>query len=116
MILMTGWRRDVRDMFLLLDELVAPGTSVHMLAEVPLYERDSLLEEGGLAPSMLTNIHIVHHWGACVIIVTKAMSIIGYCLQICFKKSNNNRRLLLLQVARRAARRSRTCRCTSSTR
>jgi hypothetical protein len=79
-ILITGWRRDIRDMLQLLDGLVAQReiihpdqpqglgllsqtTKVYMLNEVPLYRRTALLEEGGLDVSMLKNIEIIHVFG-----------------------------------------------------
>jgi hypothetical protein len=62
-VLITGWRRDIQDMFFLLDKLVAKGTKVFMLNSVPLYKRALLLEEDGLRASSLANIEIVHHWG-----------------------------------------------------
>ena len=62
-ILFTGWRRDVRDMLLHLDSLVAPGSELHMLAAVPVDDRERLLSDDGFASSMLKNMKIVHHEG-----------------------------------------------------
>jgi hypothetical protein len=62
-ILMAGWRRDIRDILLLLDTMVFPGSEVHMLAEVPLSERTNRLLADGLDPDLLCNIKLVHHFG-----------------------------------------------------
>ena len=42
-ILMTGWRRDIDDIIVLLDELVCAGSELHMLNELDLDERDDRL-------------------------------------------------------------------------
>jgi hypothetical protein len=62
-ILMAGWRRDIRDVLLLLDSLVVKGSEVHMLAEVPLSERKNRLLADGLDPQALENITLVHFCG-----------------------------------------------------
>ena len=63
-ILMTGWRRDIDDIIVLLDELVCAGSELHMLNELDLDERDDRLIDGGLDPSTgLVNLKLVHHVG-----------------------------------------------------
>ncbi|RLN98105.1 hypothetical protein BBJ28_00011050 [Nothophytophthora sp. Chile5] len=62
-ILMCGWRRDIRDMFVLLDAVVQPGTEVHMLCEEPVHLRNKQLRESGLAVENLKNIKLEHHFG-----------------------------------------------------
>lgn len=62
-ILMTGWRRDIRDILKLLDALVENGTEVHMLASVPLADRTEVLLQEGLDVNTLVNITLVHHEG-----------------------------------------------------
>jgi hypothetical protein len=62
-ILMTGWRRDIRDILKLLDSLVEHGTEVHMLASVPLADRTEILLQEGLDVKSLRNITLVHHEG-----------------------------------------------------
>eukprot|EP00935_MAST-01C_sp_MAST-1C-sp1_P002427 g2427.t1 len=64
-ILMAGWRRDIRDMILLLDSMVVKGSEVHMLAEVPLSERKNRLLADGLDPDSLKNLKLKHHAGRC---------------------------------------------------
>eukprot|EP00937_MAST-01D_sp_MAST-1D-sp2_P003885 g3885.t1 len=62
-ILMTGWRRDIRDIFMLLDSLVVMGTKVHVLAETAVDDRIQELIAVGLTDDVLRNIKIVHHVG-----------------------------------------------------
>ena len=63
-ILMTGWRRDIDDIIVLLDELVCAGSELHMLNELDLDERDDRLIDGGLDPSTgLINLKLIHHVG-----------------------------------------------------
>ena len=62
-ILFSGWRRDIRDMFMLLDDLVNPGTEVHIICEVPAANREPLLRAQGLDVDALQNIELVHHVG-----------------------------------------------------
>ena len=42
-IFFAGWRRDLRDILLLLDAMCAPESEVHIMASVPLSDRDALL-------------------------------------------------------------------------
>ena len=62
-ILFAGWRRDLRDILLLLDAMCAPGSEIHIMASVALSDRDRLLAEGGLEVETLQNIKLVHHVG-----------------------------------------------------
>ena len=62
-ILFAGWRRDLRDILLLLDAMCAPGSEIHIMASVALSDRDRLLAEGGLEIETLRNIKLVHHVG-----------------------------------------------------
>ena len=64
-ILFCGWRRDVRDILLLLDRQVCAGTEVHMMTDsVPLGERDERLREEGLdVDDDLRHLRIVHKEG-----------------------------------------------------
>ena len=63
-ILMTGWRRDIDDVIVLLDELVCQGSELHMLSELSVDQRLSRLQDGGLDPSKdLHHLKLVHHVG-----------------------------------------------------
>lgn len=63
-ILFCGWRRDIRDILLQLDSLVAKGTEVYMMTHcVPIESRNEKLLEDGLDVNDLRNIILVHHFG-----------------------------------------------------
>ena len=64
-ILFCGWRRDVRDMLLLLDTMVAPGSELHMLNEKENGpgERTALLLDDGFDVNELNNMSLVHWAG-----------------------------------------------------
>ena len=62
-ILIVGWRRDVDDIIALLDCVVQPGSSVHLLNEVPIKEREARLMSGGLDVTLLENITLGHFLG-----------------------------------------------------
>ena len=62
-ILMCGWRRDVDDIIAQLDLVVHPGSVLTMLSEMPIEDRDDLLQEGGLNISKLANVRIEHVFG-----------------------------------------------------
>ena len=63
-ILMTGWRRDIDDVIVLLDELVSNGSELHMLNELTVEQRLLRLQDGGLDPSKdLNHLKLVHHVG-----------------------------------------------------
>eukprot|EP00947_MAST-08B_sp_MAST-8B-sp1_P004394 g4394.t1 len=62
-ILIVGWRRDVDDIIALLDCVVCPGSSVHLLSEVPIDKREERLRMGGLDIAHLENVELHHHVG-----------------------------------------------------
>jgi hypothetical protein len=62
-LLVCGWRRDVDDMIREMDLLLAKGSKLHMLNEVPEEERVNKLADGGLEMKDLRNIELVHHVG-----------------------------------------------------
>ena len=64
-IMFCGWRRDVRDMMLLLDTMVAPGSELHMFNEKENGdgERTALLLDDGFDVNELTNMSLVHWCG-----------------------------------------------------
>jgi hypothetical protein len=64
-ILFCGWRRDVRDMMLLLDTMVAPGSELHMFNEKPAGpgERTQILMDDGFDVTELNNMKLVHWCG-----------------------------------------------------
>ena len=64
-ILFCGWRRDVRDMMLLLDTMVAPGSELHMFNEKTNGpgERTAILLEDGFDVNELQNMKLIHWAG-----------------------------------------------------
>lgn len=52
-ILFCGWRRDMDDMIMVLDEYVAPGSTLTILSVKSIEERSASLEAGGLTISNL---------------------------------------------------------------
>ncbi|KAJ8755608.1 hypothetical protein K2173_022203 [Erythroxylum novogranatense] len=66
-ILFCGWRRDIDDMIMVLEALLAPGSELWMFNEVPEKEREKKLSDGGLDTSRLENIKLVHREGNAVI-------------------------------------------------
>jgi hypothetical protein len=62
-ILITGWRRDLRDVLTMLDRLVMRGSTITIMAAVPLSERWDKLLEGGLDPDTMQNAMLLHHQG-----------------------------------------------------
>ncbi|XP_058007096.1 ion channel DMI1 isoform X3 [Hevea brasiliensis] len=66
-ILFCGWRRDIDDMIMVLEALLAPGSELWMFNEVPEKEREKKLTDGGLDISGLENIKLVHYEGNAVI-------------------------------------------------
>ncbi|KAL9229322.1 hypothetical protein vseg_004801 [Gypsophila vaccaria] len=66
-ILFCGWRRDIEDMIMVLEALLAQGSELWMLNEVPEKERERKLTDGGLDISRLRNIKLVHRVGNAVI-------------------------------------------------
>jgi len=61
--LIVGWRRDFRDMLMLMNDLMMEGSEIHVLASKPCGERDADLEDAGVDFSLLTNVELVHHEG-----------------------------------------------------
>ncbi|GMH39161.1 hypothetical protein BSKO_07059 [Bryopsis sp. KO-2023] len=51
-ILFCGWRRDMDDMIIVMDEFVSPGSELTLYNEVPIHERHELLKKGGLDPDV----------------------------------------------------------------
>lgn len=66
-ILFCGWRRDIDDMIMVLEALLAPGSELWMFNEVPEKERERKLIDGGLDILGLVNIKLVHRQGNAVI-------------------------------------------------
>eukprot|EP00928_Gymnodinium_smaydae_P026867 TRINITY_DN20963_c0_g3_i1.p1 TRINITY_DN20963_c0_g3~~TRINITY_DN20963_c0_g3_i1.p1 ORF type:complete len:881 (-),score=82.41 TRINITY_DN20963_c0_g3_i1:148-2790(-) len=63
-IFICGWRRDIRDVLIHLDNVVARGSQVHLMSHfVPVEERISQLAFEGLDVTTLKNIELVHHYG-----------------------------------------------------
>lgn len=59
-----GWRRDVRDIFNLLEDLSAPGSEVHVFCSVPTDERIAELEDTGFDLDRMQKCTIIHHEGS----------------------------------------------------
>lgn len=66
-ILFCGWRRDIDDMIMVLEALLAPGSELWMFNEVPEQEREKKLIDGGLDVGRLENIKLIHRKGNAVI-------------------------------------------------
>lgn len=66
-ILFCGWRRDIDDMIMVLEALLAPGSELWMFNEVPVKDRHQKLTDGGLDILGLVNIKLVHREGNAVI-------------------------------------------------
>ncbi|GJX39448.1 ion channel DMI1 isoform X1 [Tanacetum coccineum] len=66
-ILFCGWRRDIDDMIMILEALLAPGSELWMFNEVLEKERERKQVDGGLDISGLVNIKLVHRVGNAVI-------------------------------------------------
>ncbi|KAI3951489.1 hypothetical protein MKX01_018605 [Papaver californicum] len=66
-ILFCGWRRDIHDMIMVLEALLAQGSELWMFNEVPIEERERKLIDGGLDISGLANLSLVHTYGNAVI-------------------------------------------------
>ncbi|KAL8143177.1 LOW QUALITY PROTEIN: hypothetical protein V2J09_016209 [Rumex salicifolius] len=65
-ILFCGWRRDIGDMIMVLDALLAPGSKLWMFNEVQETERERRLIDSGLDVSRLKKIKLVHRVGNAV--------------------------------------------------
>jgi len=61
--LMIGWRRDVRDMLLLIEDLATDGSEIHIFAELDEEERIESLEDSGMNLEDLKKLTLVHHVG-----------------------------------------------------
>jgi hypothetical protein len=62
--LIVGLRRDLRDVLIAINELVGPGTEIHLFNGFGIDERLASLEENSeFGLSSLSNIHLVHHVG-----------------------------------------------------
>merc|ERR1712048_821500 len=60
-ILFCGWRRDVRDLFKHLDNVVQPGTEIHVIsAFLAVEKRNQFLLDEGLDVTKLKRIKLVH--------------------------------------------------------
>lgn len=66
-ILFCGWRRDIDDMIMVLEALLAPGSELWMFNEVLEQEREKKLIDGGLDVGRLENIKLIHREGNAVI-------------------------------------------------
>ncbi|GAA0161818.1 ion channel [Lithospermum erythrorhizon] len=66
-ILFCGWRRDIDDMIMVLEALLAPGSELWMFNEVPEKDREQKLTDGGLDITGLQNITLIHREGNAVI-------------------------------------------------
>ncbi|XP_073299574.1 ion channel CASTOR-like isoform X2 [Primulina huaijiensis] len=66
-ILLCGWRRDIDDMIVVLDAILAHGSELWMFNDVTEKERERKLINGGLDTSRLVNITLVHREGNAVI-------------------------------------------------
>jgi len=61
--LLVGFRKNIEDLLRQLDDVVGPGTEVHLLCEMPIDERRLRLLRGGLVESDLHSVRLVHHVG-----------------------------------------------------
>ncbi|RAL39544.1 unnamed protein product [Cuscuta campestris] len=66
-ILFCGWRRDIDDMIMVLEALLAPGSELWMFNEVVEKDRERRLTDGNLDISKLVNIKLIHREGNAVI-------------------------------------------------
>ncbi|KAI8012481.1 Ion channel CASTOR [Camellia lanceoleosa] len=65
-ILFCGWRRDMGDMIMVLEDFLAPGSKLWMFNDVPEKEREKKLIDGGLDINCLLNISLVNQKGNAV--------------------------------------------------
>lgn len=59
-ILLVGWRRDLDDLIMAVDEFVTPGSEVHLYNDVAVEEREKMLLHGGLNVDSLQNLTLVY--------------------------------------------------------
>ncbi|KAK9820268.1 hypothetical protein WJX72_008313 [[Myrmecia] bisecta] len=57
-ILFCGWRRDMDDLIMVLDQFVCPGSELYLYNEVPLNQREAMLLRGGLDVARLKNLRL----------------------------------------------------------
>eukprot|EP00948_MAST-09A_sp_MAST-9A-sp1_P004302 g4302.t1 len=62
-ILMCGWRRDIDDLLVVLEDMVEPGSVLHMINKEPIESRHKEFLDGGLDVRDLNNIRIKHYYG-----------------------------------------------------
>ena len=63
-ILFCGWRRDMDDMVMELDRMVAPGSTLTLMCAVAIHRREKMLLDGGLRVKALKNLHLIHRCGS----------------------------------------------------
>ncbi|EQC38472.1 hypothetical protein SDRG_04180 [Saprolegnia diclina VS20] len=63
MILICGWRRDIQDMLVLLDNYLLQGSEVHLLSEISVDDRAVFLAESGIDADAFDNCILKHHVG-----------------------------------------------------
>jgi hypothetical protein len=61
--LICGWRRDLRDVIVMLNRLVSEKSVLHILCDVPVHDRDMLLTDDGLDLAAVEMLDIVHFEG-----------------------------------------------------
>jgi len=59
-VLFCGWRRDIGDMILLLDELVQPGSILDIMCDVSIEEREESIKYAGRDLDALVNLGLEH--------------------------------------------------------
>jgi len=59
-LLLVGWRRDLDDMIMELDQLIAPGSNLTLFSAYPVHKRLRAMEDGGLNVDNLRNISLTH--------------------------------------------------------
>ncbi|KAF0695106.1 hypothetical protein As57867_014006, partial [Aphanomyces stellatus] len=62
-VLVCGWRRDIQDMLVLLDNFVERGSQVHLVNELTMDERDNFLAASGVDMDAMENCTFEHHVG-----------------------------------------------------
>ena len=63
-VLFCGWRRDMDDMIMELDRMVAPGSTLTLMCAVAIHRREKMLLDGGLRVKALKNLHLIHRCGS----------------------------------------------------
>lgn len=62
-VLIAGWRRDIKEMLLMLDKLLAPDSEVHIMCEMSIEDRLDQLKISGFDAGEMSNISLCHHLG-----------------------------------------------------